>query len=119
MTSLNPNAPEELRATQTRLPKSFKALLIGESLSLFGGQIAFISIPLIAVLSLGSGELAVGLLSAFGWLPIVLFGLFAGTIVDRSSRWLIMATCNAIRGILVSTIPLLALFNSLSLVALL
>ncbi len=101
------------------LPNAFKIVLVGESFSLFGTQIAAVMVPLIAVLSLNAGEFALGLVSAFTWLPIVLFGLVAGTCVDRTSRWLVMVTCNVLRACLIALIPTLALLDALSITALL
>lgn len=101
------------------LPNPFKIVLVGESFSLFGTQISAIMIPLIAVLTLNAGEFALGLVSAFTWLPIVLFGLVAGTLVDRTSRWLVMVACNVLRACLIALIPTLALLDALSVTALL
>ncbi|WGD38567.1 MFS transporter [Lysinibacter sp. HNR] len=113
----DPNTPEEI-PKRLRLPGVFRIVLAGESLSLFGTQIASMMIPIIAVLTLHSGEFMIGVLSAAGWLPIIIFGLLAGTIVDRTSRWVIMVICNVVRGILITIIPILAFINQLTIPAL-
>lgn len=111
--------PSSAREKRDGLPTQFKVVLAGESLSLLGAQISTVMIPLIAVLALHADELILGILSAISWFPIVIFGLFAGTIIDRSSRWLIMAICNIVRAALISVIPILAVSNTLNLSALL
>lgn len=100
----------------SKLPRSFKVLLVGESFSLFGSQISSVMIPLIVVVTLGAGEIALGLVSAISWLPVILVGLIAGAIVDRYSRWHIMAFCNIIRAILILLIPTLAITHNLTII---
>lgn len=107
--------PSLNREKRDGLPPQFRILLAGESFSLFGTQISTVMIPLIAVLTLHAGQFILGMLSAISWLPIVIFGLFAGTIIDRSSRWWIMVICNVVRAALIAVIPILALSNVLNL----
>lgn len=102
-----------------RLPTAFRILYLGEALSLFGTQVSLVVVPLIATLSLGSGEFSVGLLSATGWLPIVLFGLVAGALIDRVSRWRVMLVCNLVRLAAFAAVPLIALGGGLSIQTLL
>ncbi|WGD36525.1 MFS transporter [Lysinibacter sp. HNR] len=107
-------ASQEKSTKRLQLPGAFRLVLAGESFSLFGTQIASIMIPLIAVLTLHSGEFMIGVLSAVGWLPIIVFGLLAGTITDHTSRWKIMVICNALRALLITMIPVLALMGHLT-----
>ena len=100
--------------TRTRLPASFTTVLIGESFSLFGTQISSVMIPLIVAITLSAGEITLGVVSAVGWLPIILIGLIAGAIVDRHSRWTMMVVCNITRAGLIGLIPLLALTQNLT-----
>lgn len=100
------------------LPSGAKILLIGESFSLFGGQVSVVVLPLIAVLTLRADELTVGILSAAAWLPILIFGLLAGSLVDRWNRWKILSICNFCRACLLSYIPLAYLLGILNISAL-
>ena len=100
--------------TRTRLPASCTTVLSGESFSLFGTQISSVMIPLIVAITLSAGEITLGVVSAVGWLPIILIGLIAGAIVDRHSRWTRMVVCNITRAGLIGLIPLLALTQNLT-----
>jgi hypothetical protein len=76
-----------------------------ESVSLFGTQITLIALPLVAVQLLDASSTAMGLLSAAGWLPIVIFGLLAGAYVDRRRPVSIMIASNIVRLVLLVLIP--------------
>ena len=109
-----PHAGFTADITRTRLPASFTTVLIGESFSLFGTQISSVMIPLIVAITLSAGEITLGVVSAVGWLPIILIGLIAGAIVDRHSRWAMMVVCNITRAGLIGLIPILALTQNLT-----
>src|SRR5947209_6777275 len=84
----------------------------------FGTYITLVAIQVLIVLTLNEGATGVGLVSAARWLPYLLFGLVAGVLVDRSRRRPLLVTADLSRGLLLIGIPLLALTNQLSLVAL-
>jgi predicted MFS family arabinose efflux permease len=56
----------------------------GQTISLFGDYIAFVTLPLFVVRLTGS-ELDLGLTTAFETLPMLLFGLAAGVFLDRAN----------------------------------
>lgn len=58
----------------------------GETVSRLGSSITSIALPLVAVLALGAGPIAAGLLTGAVWLPWLLFGLPAGT-AECSAHW--------------------------------
>ncbi|MEA5153496.1 MFS transporter [Raineyella sp.] len=76
-----------------------------ESVSLVGTQVTLVAVPLVAVQQLGASSTTMGLLSAAGWLPIVVFGLLAGAYVDRGRPVWIMVASNMVRLVLISLIP--------------
>ena len=65
---------------------AFRNLWLGQTISVFGDQITLLAIPIIAVLSLGATPEQMGLLTAAGLLPNLLFSLPAGVWLDRVHR---------------------------------
>ena len=80
----------------------------GQTVSLFGSQVSLLAIPLTAVLVLNATALQMGILTALGTLPTLLFGLFAGVWVDRLHRRPILIVADAGRFLLLCLIPLSA-----------
>ena len=80
----------------------------GQTVSLFGSQVSLLAIPLTAVLVLNATALQMGILTALGTLPTLLFGLFAGVWVDRLHRRPILIAADAGRFLLLCLIPLSA-----------
>ena len=64
----------------------FIRLWVGQSVSEVGSQVTLLALPLVAVLVLHAGPLAVGALAAVGFAPFLLVGLPAGVWVDRIGR---------------------------------
>lgn len=92
----------------------FLKLWGGETIALFGIQVAALAVPLTAAISLGASPLQMGVLSALSTAPSLLFGLFAGAWADRLRRRPILIATNLLRAALLATIPLLAFFGLLS-----
>lgn len=80
--------------------------------SLFNMALVFTSLALTAD-SDNAGVVA-GLIQMSSYLPILLFGLVAGTLVDRSSKKSVMLIADAGRGVLVVLIPALFYVHSLT-----
>jgi MFS family permease len=93
--------------------RDFLKLWAGETVSLFGSQVTVLALPLTAVLLLGAGPFEMGLLTAAGYAPFLLIGLFAGVWVDRRRRRPILIAANVGRALLLATIPLAALLGVL------
>src|SRR5580704_11912452 len=66
--------------------RNFGLFWIVESVSGFGSAITTVALPLVAVSTLHASTGMVALLTAANWLPWMLFGLPAGTWVDRWPR---------------------------------
>ncbi|MFC7304488.1 MFS transporter [Streptomyces monticola] len=91
-----------------RQGKAFHLLWAGETVSLFGTQITLVALPLTAVLVLGASGPQMGLITAAGWLPVVLLGLIAGAWSDRRDQRRTMIFCNVCRAVLIGAVPLLS-----------
>ncbi len=108
------------------LPKAMHALLrsifinrnlgllwSGQIVAKFGESLFLMALPFLA-LDLTGSSMAAGLVQMSSYLPILLFGLFAGAYIDRTSRQTVMLISDLMRGALVLLIPILAALNQLS-----
>lgn len=94
----------------------FRRFWTGQTVSLFGDQIALLAIPLTAVLILHANAAQMGYLTAAELLPSLLFSLLAGARVDRrGGRRRTMLVADVARAVLMATIPLAYLLGVLSL----
>ncbi len=107
-------APAVRRPNLIRHP-DFVKLWVAESISMAGSQISQLAIPLLAIVLLYASAFEVGLLTAVGFLPFLLFGLPAGVWVDRLRRRPILIAADVGRALLLATIPLAWLLGSISL----
>ena len=85
-----------------------------QSLSLLGIQFGRIALPLLAILALHATAAQVGLLLAIAGSPWLMFGLFAGIIIDRLPRRPTLIVAHAGRGILLGTVPVCAALGILT-----
>ncbi|QCR18330.1 MFS transporter [Agrococcus sp. SGAir0287] len=102
-----------------RLPRSFRWLLAAESASSVGTYVTLLALQTIVVVTLGGDAADTGLLSAARWLPYLVVGLLVGALVDRMRRRPVMVASDAVRAVLIATIPVLWLLDALTLPALL
>ncbi len=94
----------------------FRRFWIGQTISMFGDQISYLALPVVAVLFLDAEAEQMGLLTAVGLLPHLLFSLPAGIWLDRVQirrRLMIMADIG--RAAAIAVIPLAFFLNVLSL----
>lgn len=84
----------------------------------FGTYITTLAIQVLVVITLHEGAGGVGLVSAARWMPYLVFGLFAGVLVDRSRRRPLLVTTDLGRGVLLIAVPLLAVTHHLTIVVL-
>lgn len=92
----------------------FRRLWLAQTISLIGGQITYLALPLTAALSLQATPAQMGLLTAMGAVPALLIGVFAGEVVDRRARRPIMVWADVGRAILLIMIPLAWVLGYLS-----
>lgn len=79
-----------------------------QTISLFGSEITYLALPLLAALTLGASPAEMGILTAAGTLPYLAFGLVAGVWVDRLRRRSLMVAADVGRGLLLLSVPLAA-----------
>jgi MFS family permease len=96
--------------------RDFVRLWAGQTVSVFGSQVTELALPLCAVLTLNATAFQMGLLSAAGMAPWILFALLVGVWVDRSlrRRWILVAA-DLGRALVLLSIPIAAVFGVLSL----
>lgn len=92
---------------------AFLKLWAGQSVSQIGSQVTLLALPLTAVLTLKAGAVQMGYLSAAGFAPPLLVGLFAGVWVDRLRRRPILIGADLGRALLLASIPLAAFLGVL------
>ncbi len=86
---------------------TFRRFWLGQTVSLLGDQISLFAIPITAVLVLHANAAQMGLLTAAGLVPSLLFSLAAGSEIDRRGRRRqTMLGADLGRALLMSTIPL-------------
>jgi predicted MFS family arabinose efflux permease len=90
-----------------RLPPTFTRLAWSNLAAQSAEQIGLAAAPMVAVLTLGAGVAATGLLQTAQTLPFVLFAIPAGLLADRTSRRRVMAGAEALRAL--SLLAVLAL----------
>lgn len=93
---------------------AFYKLWAGQTISLFGSQITFLALPLVAALSLQATAFEMGLLAAVGTLPALLIALPGGVLIDRVERRKVLIICDIARAVLLLLIPLAAWWGWLS-----
>ena len=99
--------------------RGFLHLWGAQATSAFGTRIGREAIQLGAVLLLGAGPLDFAWLNVAASLPYLLFGLFAGILIDRVRRRPLLIATDLARAALLLTIPLAAWIGEFSLVQLL
>jgi MFS family permease len=90
------------------LTREFRKLWLGQAVSAVGSAVTIIALPLTAAFTLAATPEQMGMLVAAGWLPYLLFALFAGAWSDRLPRKPILIVTDLARAAVLSTIPLAA-----------
>lgn len=88
-------------------------------ISALGSKVTNTAVPLAAAVNLGASPPQMGALVIAGQLPDVLFGLLAGSWIDRGRHRLFLAGSDAGRALLLAVIPVAALLGMLNLAVLL
>jgi len=66
--------------------RNFRLFVVGQLLSNVGTWMQLIALPLL-VLQMTNSGVALGLVTALGYLPILLFGAWGGVLADRVDNW--------------------------------
>ena len=85
--------------------RDFKVLLVSQGISALGDAVSYTALPLLVLALTGSG-FAMGVVGALQTLPILLIGLIAGAIADRSDRKRMMFLADLGRAVLTALIPI-------------
>jgi len=75
----------------------FVRFWVADSVSLVGTYVTTLALQVLAVVNLQASATELGVLSGARWLPYLLFGLFAGVLVDRYRRLPILVGTDAAR----------------------
>src|SRR6187397_1703242 len=103
---VDPWRTKQLVPELLREPSDFRRLWTGQTISVMGDQVTQIGLPLVAVLVLGADAGQMGLLTAAGLFPHLLFSLPAGVWLDRvHHRRRVMIWADIGRALLIGTIP--------------
>jgi predicted MFS family arabinose efflux permease len=97
-----------------RLPAAFNRLAWSNLAAQSAEQIGLAAAPLVAVLALGAGAGATGLLQTAQTLPFLLLSIPAGVLADRMSRRRLMAGAEALRALSLVVVLVLAGLGLLS-----
>jgi len=84
----------------------FLKLWAGQTVSELGSVVTRTAVPLLALLVLGAGPFEMALLVVAGSLAVLMVGFFAGAWVDRLRRRPLLIGTDAIRAILLFSIPI-------------
>ncbi|WP_285736914.1 MFS transporter [Kitasatospora phosalacinea] len=79
-----------------RTERQFARLFVGQALSVLGDRVSFVALPF-AVLSIGGSAADVGLVTAAGLVPLLVFTLAGGVWADRLPRQRIMLASDLVR----------------------
>lgn len=85
--------------------RDFSLLLSGQVVSYLGNQVQLFALPLV-VLSVTGSTVQAGLVMGLNTAAYLVFGLFAGALVDRWDRKRVMIWCDVGRGVLVGSVAL-------------
>jgi MFS family permease len=93
--------------------RDFLKLWVGQTASQLGAQASQITLPLLAVTTLGAGAAQLGGLRAVQQAPILLFSLLVGVLVDRWRARLVMVLADFGRAVTLAAIPVTYLLDAL------
>ena len=88
-----------------------RRILAAQLFDSVGAGIGLVALPWI-VLDAGGDASTAGLVAVFGWLPYVLFGLFAGVTGDRRSRRGVIIAAHTTQTLCALAVPLWAIWGS-------
>ncbi|CAL9598186.1 Enterobactin exporter EntS [Streptomyces sp. enrichment culture] len=91
-------------APPLRRNRSFTVFWLGQALSVLGGSITYLALPLLVLDATGS-IVRMGLLTVVMGATGIVTGLFAGYVVDRTDRRRLMVACDLGRALLLGAVP--------------
>jgi len=97
------------------LPRAFNRLAWSNLAAQSAEQVGLAAAPIVAVLTLGAGAGATGMLQTVQTLPFLLLAIPAGVLADRTSRRCLMTASEALRGLSLGGILVLGALGLLTL----
>lgn len=91
----------------------FMRLWTGQTVSELGSVVTRTALPIVAVVTLHATAIEMGILIASASTAVLLVGLLAGVVVDRSRRRPILIGTDVVRAVLLLAVPALAVSGSL------
>ncbi|MER7461558.1 MFS transporter [Streptomyces sp. NPDC097981] len=86
--------------------RDFNVFWLGQALSVLGGSISLLALPLLVLDATGS-VVQMGLITVVTGVTGIATGMFAGHLVDRTDRRRLMIACDLVRGLLLGAVPLI------------
>ncbi|MFJ7590652.1 MFS transporter [Streptomyces sp. NPDC097617] len=109
MAGIAGNGPGESGTHGPRPPlrrnKDFNVFWLGQALSVLGGSISLLALPLLVLDATGS-LVQMGLVTVISGATSIGTGVFAGYVVDRTDRRRLMIVCDLARAVLLGAVPL-------------
>ncbi len=90
--------------------RSFTVFWLGQALSVLGGSVSLLALPLL-VLEVTGSLVELGLITALSGVFALATGTFAGHVVDRVDRRRLMIGCDLARAVLLGSVPLVWSFG--------
>ncbi|MFD9302832.1 MFS transporter [Streptomyces sp. NPDC060048] len=90
--------------------RSFTVFWLGQALSVLGGSVSLLALPLL-VLEVTGSLVGMGLITAVSGAVAIAAGTFAGHVVDRVDRRRLMIGCDLARAALLGSLPLMWAFG--------
>ncbi|WP_053693240.1 MFS transporter [Streptomyces sp. WM6372] len=84
--------------------RDFNVFWLGQALSVLGGSISLLALPLLVLDATGS-VVQMGLITVISGVGAIATGLFAGYVVDRTDRRRLMIACDLVRALLLGAVP--------------
>ncbi|MGW6845861.1 MFS transporter [Streptomyces sp. NPDC054958] len=88
-----------------RRNKDFTVFWLGQALSVLGGSVSMLALPLLVLHATGS-IVQMGLVTVVSGATAIGTGVFAGYVVDRADRRRLMIVCDLARAVLLGSVPL-------------
>ncbi|MEJ8641365.1 MFS transporter [Streptomyces sp. MS1.HAVA.3] len=88
-----------------RRNRDFNVFWLGQALSVLGGSISLLALPLLVLDATGS-IVQMGLVTVVSGATAIGTGVFAGYVVDRADRRRLMIVCDLVRAVLLGAVPL-------------
>ncbi|MGW1373001.1 MFS transporter [Streptomyces sp. NPDC002446] len=94
--------------------RNFSSLIVAQFVSDTGTAVSALALPLVALTQLHATPLLLGVLGAASALPQLFLSLWAGALADRGDKRRMMLYSDAVRCLLVLTVPVAALLHRLT-----